>query len=102
MHKRQATKNNLGLESAESIGFNEVMRYMIINEQLISGLYRAIIGIILVLLLGTIGYKYIENRDWIDAFYMTAITLFMIIGGIGGMAGPEKPRGNRTAGKQML
>ncbi|MDF7806646.1 potassium channel protein [Pontiellaceae bacterium B12219] len=106
MHKTQTTKNNLGLESAESIGFNGVMRSMVINEQLISGVRRGVIGIMLVLLFGTIGYKYIENWGWLDAFYMTVITVstvgitevhplsnagrlftvVMIIGGVGVMA----------------
>jgi voltage-gated potassium channel len=79
---------------------------MAINEQLVSGLRKGIFGILLVLLVGTIGYKYIENWVWLDAFYMTVITvstvgitevhplsdagrlftIFLIIGGVGVMA----------------
>ncbi|MDF7799754.1 potassium channel protein [Pontiellaceae bacterium B1224] len=82
------------------------MRNKVINEQLMSGLRKGIVGIGLVLLFGTIGYKYIENWGWLDAFYMTVITVstvgitevhplsdagrlftvFLIIGGVGVMA----------------
>ena len=82
------------------------MRNKVINEQLISGLRKGVVGIGLVLLCGTIGYKYIEDWGWLDAFYMTVITVstvgitevhplsdagrlftvFLIIGGVGVMA----------------
>ncbi|MEI6892367.1 MAG: NAD-binding protein [Pontiella sp.] len=51
------------------------MRHTIINEQLISGLRKGVIGIILVLLFGTIGYCTLEGWGWLDAFYMTVITV---------------------------
>jgi voltage-gated potassium channel len=47
----------------------------VINEQLVSGLRKGIIGILLVLIFGTIGYRFIENWGWLDAFYMTVITV---------------------------
>lgn len=82
------------------------MRNMIINEQLASGLRKGIIGIVLVLLFGTAGYRFIEGWGFLDAFYMTVITVttvgitevhplsdagrlftvFLIIGGVGVMA----------------
>ena len=51
------------------------MRNKVINEQLASGLRKGIIGIVLVLLFGTIGYRVVEGWGWLDAFYMTVITV---------------------------
>ncbi|MDF7823994.1 potassium channel protein [Pontiellaceae bacterium B12227] len=51
------------------------MRNTVINEQLISGLRKGVLGIILVLLFGTIGYRVVEGWDWLDSFYMTVITV---------------------------
>lgn len=51
------------------------MRNSILNEQLMSGLRKGLVGIALVLLFGTIGYRIIEDWGWLDAFYMTVITI---------------------------
>ena len=51
------------------------MRTMIINQQLVSGLRKGLVGIALVLLFGTVGYSYIEGWGWLDSFYMTVITV---------------------------
>lgn len=48
---------------------------MIINQQLVSGLRKGLVGIALVLLFGTVGYSYIEGWGWLDSFYMTVITV---------------------------
>ncbi len=40
-----------------------------------SKFYTAIILLVLVLLVGVLGYKYIANYSWIDALYMTVITI---------------------------
>jgi len=41
-------------------------------------LYRAAFLLFLVLLTGTLGYRYLENYNWIDALYMTWITVTTI------------------------
>lgn len=51
------------------------MIYKAINQQLISGLRKGLVGIALVLIFGTAGYSYIEGWDWLDSFYMTVITI---------------------------
>lgn len=51
------------------------MRNTIINEQLVSGLRKGLIGIGMVLIFGTFGYRLIEGWGWLDAFYMTVITI---------------------------
>ncbi len=51
------------------------MRNKVINEQLASGLRKGVIGILLVLFFGTIGYRVVEGWGWLDAFYMTVITV---------------------------
>ncbi len=51
------------------------MKYKGINEQLLSGLRKGFIGIGLVLVFGTVGYRVIEGWDWLDSFYMTVITI---------------------------
>ena len=51
------------------------MRNRILNEQLVSGLRKGLVGIALVLLFGTIGYRVVEGWNWLDAFYMTVITI---------------------------
>ena len=56
-------------------GLIRSMRNMVINEQLVSGLRKGVLGIILVLLTGTIGYRIVEGWGWLDAFYMTVITV---------------------------
>jgi voltage-gated potassium channel len=51
------------------------MKTSILNEQLASGLRKSFTGIGLVLLFGTVGYKFVEGWDWLDSFYMTVITV---------------------------
>ena len=51
------------------------MKYKGINEQLLSGMRKGIIGIALVLIFGTLGYRIIEDWNWLDSFYMTVITV---------------------------
>jgi len=51
------------------------MRNLIINQQLVSGMRKGLVGIVLVLFFGTVGYSYIEGWDWLDSFYMTVITI---------------------------
>ncbi|HMK36330.1 MAG TPA: potassium channel protein [Desulfomonilaceae bacterium] len=41
-------------------------------------LYRALVSIILVLAVGAAGYRLIEGWSWLDAFYMTVITITTI------------------------
>jgi voltage-gated potassium channel len=51
------------------------MKHKGLNEQLISGLRKGVIGIVLVLVFGTAGYRLIEDWGWLDCFYMTVITV---------------------------
>ncbi len=51
------------------------MRNKVINDHLMSGLRKGVIGIGLVLLFGTIGYDLIEGWSLLDSFYMTVITV---------------------------
>ena len=51
------------------------MKKSLINEQLISGLRKGLVGIGLVLLFGTFGYILVEGWGWLDSFYMTVITI---------------------------
>ena len=51
------------------------MNNRILNEQLVMGLRKGMVGIALVLLFGTIGYRVVEGWNWLDAFYMTVITI---------------------------
>jgi len=51
------------------------MRHKGINEQLVSSLRKGFIGIALVLVFGTVGYRIIEEWNWLDSFYMTVITV---------------------------
>lgn len=53
----------------------DTMTFKGINEQLISGLRKGVIGIFMVLLFGTVGYRIIEHWNWLDSFYMTVITV---------------------------
>ncbi len=45
------------------------------NKLFRSRIHRAFILIGVVLLLGVLGYRYISNFSWLDAFYMTVITV---------------------------
>jgi voltage-gated potassium channel len=40
-----------------------------------SKIYTAIILLVILLLIGVIGYRFISNYEWIDAVYMTVITI---------------------------
>ena len=51
------------------------MRNLIVNQQLVSGMRKGLVGIALVLVFGTLGYSYIEGWVWLDSFYMTVITI---------------------------
>ena len=51
------------------------MAFKGINEQLVSGLRKGLVGIGLILVFGTVGYRLIEQWNWIDSFYMTVITV---------------------------
>ena len=51
------------------------MSNKVVNEQLLSGLRKGVVGIAVVLLFGTIGYRWIEDWGWLDSFYMTVITV---------------------------
>ncbi|MDH3982055.1 MAG: potassium channel protein [Kiritimatiellaceae bacterium] len=46
-----------------------------LNDQLVSGLRKGFIGIALVLVFGTTGFRIIEEWSWLDSFYMTVITI---------------------------
>jgi len=48
---------------------------MVINQELASGLRKGLFGIAMVLIFGTLGYSFIEGWGWLDAFYMTVITI---------------------------
>lgn len=48
---------------------------MNINSLYRSKFRRAILFLIAVLLIGVLGYRYIANYNWVDALYMTAITV---------------------------
>lgn len=43
-----------------------------------SSLTRALIGIALILIVGTLGYRFIEGWSYLDGFYMTVITITTI------------------------
>ncbi|MEN7972957.1 MAG: potassium channel protein [Verrucomicrobiota bacterium] len=51
------------------------MKYKSVNEQLMSGLRKGLVGIAMVLIFGTVGYRTIEGWGWLDSFYMTVITV---------------------------
>ncbi len=51
------------------------MLNQVINQQLMSGLRKGLVGIALVLLFGTIGYSLVEGWNLQDSFYMTVITI---------------------------
>lgn len=51
------------------------MQTKILDEQIRSGLRKGAIAILMVLLFGTAGYMVIEGWGWLDAFYMTVITI---------------------------
>jgi voltage-gated potassium channel len=51
------------------------MRFKGVNEQLVSGMRKGLFGIALVLVFGTIGYRWVEDWGWLDSFYMTVITV---------------------------
>jgi voltage-gated potassium channel len=51
------------------------MRIKGINEQLLSGLRKGIVGIGVVMFAGIIGYRLIEGWNWSDCFFMTVITV---------------------------
>jgi len=51
------------------------MRIKGINEQLVSGLRKGVVGIGVVMFSGVIGYRLIEGWSWSDSLYMTIITV---------------------------
>ena len=51
------------------------MRFKGVNEQLVSSLRKGFAGLTLVLIIGTVGYRMIEDWGWLDSFYMTVITV---------------------------
>lgn len=51
------------------------MHTKVINEQIRSGLRKGGLAICVVLVFGTVGYMFIEGWNWLDAFYMTVITI---------------------------
>jgi voltage-gated potassium channel len=53
----------------------DAMVFKGVSEQLVSGLRKGLIGIALVLISGTLGYRVIEQWNWLDSFYMTVITV---------------------------
>ncbi|MGB3149178.1 MAG: ion channel, partial [Maribacter sp.] len=40
-----------------------------------SKIYLALFLVLIVLVFGVMGYRFISNYSWIDAFYMTIITV---------------------------
>jgi len=51
------------------------MRFKTTNDQLTSSLRWSLLGIIVVIIVGVLGYYYIEEWSWVDSFYMTIITI---------------------------
>ena len=42
------------------------MRFKGVNEQLVSGMRKGLFGIALVLVFGTVGYRWVEDWGWLD------------------------------------
>jgi voltage-gated potassium channel len=78
MHKTSISKllklNYVWKEPNQSV-LIRLMRNLILNQQLVSGMRKGLVGIVLVLLFGSAGYFYIEGWGWLDSFYMTVITI---------------------------
>ena len=66
--------NNVWKEPNESVLIH-AMRVKGINEQLLHGLRKGIIGIACVMFAGVIGYRLIEGWNWSDCLFMTIITV---------------------------
>jgi len=66
--------NNVWKEPNESV-LIRCMRFKGINEQLVSGLRKGVVGIAMVLCIGVLGYRIIEGWRWIDCLYMTINTV---------------------------
>jgi voltage-gated potassium channel len=66
--------NNVWKEPNESV-LIPAMRIKGINEQLLHGLRKGIVGIAFVMFAGVIGYRLIEGWNWSDSFFMTIITV---------------------------
>lgn len=68
-------KTNYAWKEPNESGLIARVKFKGINEQLVSSLRKGFVGLALVLVFGTLGYRQIEGWDWLDSFYMTVITV---------------------------
>jgi voltage-gated potassium channel len=54
---------------------NQSISRQFVSKKLSAGLIKGVLGIGLIILAGTIGYRIIEHWSWIDALYQTVITI---------------------------
>ena len=51
------------------------MRVEKVTEKIRTGLYWGFLGVVLVMLVGVLGYRIIEDWSWMDCLYMTVVTV---------------------------
>ena len=68
-------KTKFKILKQRNLVFDSGMLRTVLRAQLVSGLRKGLIGILFVLMFGTAGYYLIEGWAWLDALYMTVITV---------------------------